>query len=342
MRSTMAVGMLAVAAFGGVGEGTRPSDPSRFEFRQTHMGSEFKIVLYTTREAEARRASDSAFARIAALDKALSDYDTESELMRLCDRAGGPPVAVSADLFTCLERAQAMSASSGGAFDATIGPVGRLWRRARRNRVLPDPETLAKARSLVGYRAVELDAKARTVRLAKVGVKLDLGGIAKGFACDEAMAALKRQGITSALVAGAGDIVCSAPPPGESGWRVGVAAPDGDPAQPSRFVSVRDASVSTSGDAERFVVIDGTRYGHIVDPATGVGITLRASVTIVAKDGATADSLATAAFVLGPERGLRLIEDLGASGLFVVAGDLPGTFASRRWAEIDGQRSRPK
>ncbi len=342
MRSTVAAAALALASFGGTGGRTTAPDPARFEFRQTHMGSEFKIVLYTTREAEARRASDSAYARIAALDKALSDYEPESELMRLCDRAGGPPVAVSADLFACLERAQTMSDYSDGAFDATIGPVGRLWRRARRNRVLPDPEALAKARSLVGFLKVELDAERRTVALARPGMKLDLGGIAKGFACDEAMAALKRDGITSALVAGAGDIVCSGPPPGESGWHVGVSAPDDDPDKPSRFVSVTDASVSTSGDAERFVVIDGKRYGHIVDPATGVGVTLRASVTIVAKDGATADSLATAAFVLGPERGLRLIEKLGASGLFVVAGNQPGTFASRRWAEIDGQRSRPE
>ena len=256
--------------------------------------------------------------------------------MRLCDRAGGPPVGgVGRPLRVPLSRAQAMSEASGGAFDATIGPVGRLWRRARRNRVLPDRDALGeRPAALVDYRAVELDAVARTVRLAKPGMKLDLGGIAKGFACDEAIAALKRHGIASALVAGAGDIVCSAPPPGERGWHVGVAAPDGDPARPARFVSVRDAAVSTAGDAERFVEIGGTRYGHIVDPATGMGLTVHASVTVVAKDGATADSLDTAAFVLGPERGLRLIEDQGASGLFVVAGAEPATFASRRWEEI--------
>jgi thiamine biosynthesis lipoprotein len=326
--------MLGLASLGTVADGP---GPRRYEFRQTHMGSEFKIVLYTTREAEARRASDAAFSRIAALDKALSDYDPESELMKLCDRAGGPPVAVSDDLFRCLSRAQAMSDASGGAFDATIGPVGRLWRRTRRNGTLPDRAALEKARALVGYRLVELDARSRTVKLAKSGMKLDLGGIAKGFACDEAIAALKREGVTSALVAGAGDIVCSAPPPGERGWRIGVASPDGDPEKPERFVSVRDAAVSTAGDAERFVVIGGTRYGHIVDPNTGMGLTHHASVTVVAKDGATADSLDTAAFVLGAERGLRLIEDQGASGLFVVAGDEPGTFASARWEEVGGK-----
>lgn len=311
--------------------------PRRFEFRQTHMGSEFKIVLYTTREAEARSASDAAYARIAALDKALSDYDPESELMRLCDRAGGGPVKVSDDLFRCLDRAVAMAERSGGAFDPTIGPVGRLWRRSRRSFRLPDTAAIERARGLLGYRNVVLDGSERTVRLRKPGIKLDLGGIAKGFACDEAMAALRASGIERALVAGAGDIRVSAPPPGKSGWRIGVAAPDGDPSNPSRFLSVRDAAVSTSGDAERYVEIDGKRYSHIVDPHTGVGVILRASVTVVARDGATADSLATAAFVLGPEAGLQLVESLGASGLFVVAGSEPGTFASRRWRE--GPRS---
>jgi thiamine biosynthesis lipoprotein len=328
MIVAMPVVLLALVAMGAPNE-----EPLRFEYRQTHMGSEFKIVLYTTQEAEARRASDAAYARIAALDKALSDYDPESELMKLCDRAGGPPVAVSDDLFRCLEASQAMSERSGGAFDCTIGPVGRLWRRARRTGVMPDPVALEKARALVGFRNVELDRKARTVRLLKPGMKLDFGGIAKGFACDEAQAALKKCGIESALVAGAGDIVVSAPPPGESGWVIGVASPDDDPGKPHRFLSVRNAAVSTAGDSERFVEIGGRRYSHIVDPATGIGVVQRASVTVVAKTGAVADSLDTAAFVLGPKRGLRLIEDHNALGLFLVAGDEPGSFASRGWKE---------
>lgn len=330
------MGRASLALLAVVSLGAAPV-PARFESRQTHMGSEFKIVLYTTETDGARRASDSAFARIAALDKSLSDYDPESELMRLCDRAGGPPVAVSDDLYRCLERASAMSRLSGGAFDATVGPVGRLWRRARRNRLMPEPETLAKARALVDYRNVRLDAKARTVRLAKGGMKLDLGGIAKGFACDEAMAELKRLGIASALVAGAGDIVVSGPPPDRPGWRIGVAAPDGDPARPSRFLALKDAAISTSGDAERFVEIDGKRFSHIVDPRTGLGVIDRASVTVVARDGATADSLATAIFVLGPQKGLALAEEIqGAAALHVRAGDRPATVASSRWADLPG------
>ncbi len=315
------------------------SDLTRFEFRQTHMGSEFKIVLYTTGPDEARRASDLAFARIAALDRALSDYDPESELMKLCDRAGGPPVPVSDDLFRCLSAAVAMAQRSDGAFDPTVGPVVRLWRRSRRTRTLPESATLAKARELVDYRLVRLDPGAKTVELRKKGMKLDLGGIAKGFAGDEAMAALKKAGVTSALVAGSGDIVVSGPPPGAEGWRIGVASPDGDPRKPERFLLLKDSAVSTAGDAEQFVEIDGRRYAHIVDPRTGVGLESRASVTVVARDGMTADSLDTTAYVIGPERGLSLIESTpGATGLFVIAGDPPKVSASKGWSELPSEK----
>ena len=295
---------------------------SRYEFRRTHMGSEFQLVLYCADAATARRASDAAFARIAALDAALSDYNPESELMRLCDRAGGPPVAVSADLFDVLDKALVMAERSGGAFDPTVGPVVRLWRRARRTRQLPDPDLLARARALVGYRMVHLDRKARTVRLDKSGMKLDLGGIAKGYAAGEAIATLRQQGVTRALAAGAGDIVAGDPPPDADGWTIGIAALEGPRARPERYLSLRNAAVSTAGDAEQFVEIGGVRYAHIVDPRTGLGLTRRISVTVVAPEGATADSLDTAVAVLGPAEGLPLVEaTAGAAALIVRRGD---------------------
>ena len=263
---------------------------TRFEFAETHMGSEFKIVLYSTDEATARRASRAAFERIAALDAILSDYHPESELMRLCDQAGGPPVAVSADLFDVLEQSRSMYERSGGAFDVTIAPVVRLWRRARRDRKMPDPEMLAKARALVGSDQMLLDARARTVQLMKPGMKLDVGGIAKGYACGEAIDVLRRSGVPSALVAGAGDIVVSDPPPDAAGWTIGIAPLEAPTAPPRQFLRLKNAAVSTSGDAERFVEIDGKRYSHIVDPQTGLGVVDRASVTVVARDGATADA----------------------------------------------------
>ncbi len=292
----------------------------RFEFQQTHMGSPFDLVLYTMDEPTAIRASNAAFARVAQLNAILSDYDPESELMRLCDRAGSGPVAVSDDLYRCLARAIEIARASEGAFDPTINPVGRLWRRARRDGKLPDPERLAKARELVGYQNVRLDPNGRTVELTKPGMKLDLGGIAKGFAAQEAQIVLKAQGVRHALVAAAGDIVVTGPPPKSEGWRIGIAPLDGPTPSPDRVLSLRDAAISTAGDAERFVVIDGKRYGHIIDPRTGQSLIRRASVTVVSTlgDAATADGLDTAVFVLGPEKGLPLVEATpGAAALYV-------------------------
>jgi thiamine biosynthesis lipoprotein len=282
------------------------------------MGSEFKIVLYSPDAPTARRASRRAFDRIAALDLALSDYNPESELMRLCDKAGGPPVPVSADLFTVLERSKSTYERSHEAFDVTIGPVVRLWRRARRDGKMPAADTLARARALVSSDFMELDPKTRTVKLQKPGMKLDLGAIAKGYASDEAIKVLKAEGIRSALVAGAGDIVVSGPPPGKPGWTVAI-APLGVPGiAPEPPLFLHDAAVSTSGDAERYVEIEGKRYSHIVDPKTGLGVVDRSSVTVVAPDGATADALDTTVYILGPARGLALVDTIpGASALIV-------------------------
>ncbi|WZO96623.1 FAD:protein FMN transferase [Isosphaeraceae bacterium EP7] len=290
----------------------------RFEFVETHMGSPFHLVLYTEDEASARSSSAKAFARIAELDLALSDYNPESELMRLCGRAGGGPVSVSADLFDVLRRSLVFAECSDGAFDPTVAPVVRLWRRARRERKMPDPARLAEARALVGWRDVVLDAKARTVTLRKPGMKLDLGGIAKGLASQAAVDVLRREGVPIALCAGSGDIVVGDAPPGKAGWDIGLSPLEGDPTHPSHRVVLKNAAVSSSGDAEQFVVIDGRRYSHIVDPRTGLGVVDRCGVTVVAGDGATADGLDTAIFVMGPERGLALAEEMTGAGALVV------------------------
>ena len=295
---------------------------ARFEFSQAHMGTLFRIVLYAPDAGTARTASDVAFRRIAELDDIMSDYKPVSELMQLCARAGGPPVAVSEDLFRVLAAAQDLAERSDGAFDVTVGPVVRLWRRARRRHERPDPERLSKALELVGYQKLRLDPAARTVQHLKPGMLHDLGGIAKGYAADEALATLKRYGIESALVAGGGDIAVAGPPPGKQGWRIAIAPlePAGIPNRKSKIQNLllRDAAVSTSGDAEQHVEIGGVRYSHIVNPKTGVALTGRSSVTVVARNCTTSDGLATAVSVIGPERGLELIKDTpGAGALFV-------------------------
>jgi thiamine biosynthesis lipoprotein len=334
--------LLLLATPGRSGEGP---ELRRFEVEEPHMGTAFTVVLYTPDEATARHASRAAFDRIKALDRALTDYDPDSELMKLCARAGGPPVAVSPDLFEVLARSRALYERSEGAFDVSIAPVVRLWRRARREKVKPDPDLLAKALALVGSDAIRLDPAHRTVQLTRAGMKLDVGGIAKGYASEEAIKVLKREGVASALVAGSGDIVVSDPPPGRPGWSIAVAplkpAADGTP---GRTILLKNAAVSTSGDAEQFVEIDGVRYSHVVDPKTGLGLTERRSVTVIAPEGALADGLDTAACILGPERGLALIESTpGAAGLFVrITPQGQEVRESKGWASYATRPAKPR
>lgn len=294
---------------------------TRFKFTEPHMGTMFEIVLYARDPIVAAKASSAAFDRIAALDNIMSDYRPDSELMRLCRGAAGPPVNVSEDLFRVLAAAQDLAERSDGAFDVTVGPAVRLWRRARRQHELPDHDRLLQALALVGYRNLVLDPTRRTAQLLRPGMLLDLGGIAKGYAADEALSVLKEYGIPSALVAAAGDIRCGNSPPRSDGWRIEIASPTPltEPsAKGTHYLLLHDVAVSTSGDAEQHVDIGGQRYSHIINPATGMALTGHRSVTVVAPKGITADSCATTVCVLGPRRGLELIDATqGASALIV-------------------------
>jgi thiamine biosynthesis lipoprotein len=265
------------------------------------MGVDVRIVVYARSRDASVEACGAAFERFAELDTIMSDYRSDSELMRLCGHAGGSPVPVSKDLFTVLERSQRVARESNGAFDVTCGPIVALWRRARKTGVLPAPEEIARARALVGWRRLRLDPVRRTVQLLTRGMKLDLGAIGKGYADDCAQRTLKRHGITRALVEAGGDIVVSGPPPGRKGWSIALA--DVAEGQTHPILTLANTALSTSGDTEQYVVIDGRRYSHIVDPRTGEALTNRIYVTIVARDGLTSDSLSTAVSVLGPVAG---------------------------------------
>lgn len=309
----------------------------RFDYRETHMGVPMRLRLYASDEHAANMGARAAFDRISELEDVMSDYDGDSELMRLCRTSGpGRPVKVSDDLFRVLRAAAAISEQSAGAFDVTVGPVVKLWRRARKLRELPRADRLDRARALVDYRLVSLDETRQTVELGRDGMRLDLGGIAKGDAADQALRVLRSHGISRAMIDAGGDIVVGSPPPGQSGWRIGIAPLSAPDADPSRFLLLRDCSVATSGDAFQFVEIEGKRYSHIVDPHTGLGLTRRSSVTVIARDGMTADSLASAVSVLGPERGLALIErSCGAAGVVVtLEKGKPRALESRRLQNV--------
>jgi thiamine biosynthesis lipoprotein len=291
---------------------------ARYTFTEPHMGTEFKIILYATERAAAEKASKAAFQRVADLDHSMSDYQPTSELSRMCQKAGGDPVKVSDDLFFVLSKAKEVSRQSDGAFDVTVGPIVKLWRLSFRTQKMPDKDKLAKALDLVGYQKVHLDSKTKSVKLDKPGMQLDLGGIAKGFAADEALAVLHKNGIDRALVAASGDIAVSGPPPNAEGWTIAIAPLDHAKDRTEKSVVLRDAAVSTSGDAEKYVEINGQRYSHIVDPRTGLGLTQRMSVTVIARRGITADSMTKIMCVLGPEKGLPLIDEMTGVAAYMV------------------------
>jgi len=319
-RATTAVRLLAIFGSTVVGLGCTmlpESEPQRFEFSQIAMGVEFRLAFYAAEAAQAQAAALAAYARIRELDRSLSDYRADSEVNRLCDRAGDHKFhKVSSELFTVLEQSNRLAENTGGAFDVTVGPLSRLWRRAGRFGHLPPKDELERARRVTDWKQVDLDADTRSVRLRVAGMRLDFGGIAKGYALDEAMKVLVRHGIDSALIDGGGDILVSAPPPDAAGWRIGIAPLDSN-AEPSRFLVLSNAAVATSGDAFQHVVIGGVRYSHIVDPHTGLGLTDQYSVTVIARNGINADSLATAASVLGWNAALKVVEEHDAAALVV-------------------------
>lgn len=286
---------------------------TRFTYTEYHMGVDTRLVVYAKDRATAERACTAAFGRIADLDTMMSDYRVDSELTRLSNRAGGPPVRVSPELFQVLRRAKEISRQSGGEFDVTIGPIVQLWRQARKTGVLPAKTDVEAARKLVGWRMMLLDPRNRTVTLQKPGMRLDLGAIGKGYAADAALAILRAGGIRSAMV-DIGDIALGDPPPGAKGWRISV--PNAGGAKP-KMMLLSHCAVSSSGDTEQHVIIGGVEYSHVVDPRTGVALTNRVQATVIAHDGFTSDPLSTCMTLLAPAARARLLRLYPGAKAFV-------------------------
>lgn len=256
------------------------------------MGMRTRLTVYAQDEAHARRACRAAFDRIAQLENSMSDYRLNSEINRLARNASGPPMKISNDLFYVLSYAQEMARLTNGAFDVTVSPLVRLWREARREKRLPDKLKLVEARRLVSWRNLKLNRKKQTAQLLKKGMQLDLGAIAKGYAGDCALNVLRVQGIKSALFEAGGDVVLGDAPPDTKGWQVEIenATSSGAP----RVMELQNAALGASGDTNQFVMINSKRYSHVVNAKTGLGLTNRVAVTVIAPRGILSDSLATA------------------------------------------------
>jgi thiamine biosynthesis lipoprotein len=306
------------------------------------MGVSWTITAYGPADTTAA-AVGAAHDEVARLEAILSDYDPTSELSRLS--AAAPtrePVTVSDDLWSVLCRAVAVRDASDGGFDPTVGPLTTLWRQVRRTGVLPEPDKLAAARAAVGRDTLVLHPDQHAVSLTQPAMRLDLGGIGMGVAADRAVDVLRRHGIEAGMVDASGDIAVFGVPPGKNAWRIAM-APLGRLEAESGELTLVDAAVTTSGDAFQAVTIDGVRYGHVVDPRSGLGVAGPAAVTVIAPDCTTADALATAALALGRDRGMRLIEATGDCAAIFLWTDESGDVhraASTRWAAQSAQTAK--
>jgi thiamine biosynthesis lipoprotein len=283
------------------------SAPTRFAFSRGAMGTEFQLVFYADEAGAAARAAEAAFTRIEALERVLSDYREESELSRLGARSDDAVptdwIPVSPELFAFLETACEVARASDGAFDVTVGPLSRLWRHAQRQGEPPAPGRVAEARRAVGHAKLELRRATGSVRLLARGMRLDPGGIGKGFALDAALAVLAEHGIERALVVGGGDVAARAAPPGRAGWSVAIAGLDSAEPVHDRAAAellLAHAALSTSGDLVRSFEHAGTRHSHVLDPRTGLAVTGRRLASVLAPSAARADAWSTALAVLGP------------------------------------------
>ncbi len=307
-------GLLAVQS--GVSASNAPFQ--RFEYALPRMGTIFRIEMYSASGSQASKAAEAAFARAEELEQIMSDYRADSELMRLAREGSTAPFPVSPDLYDVLAKSLWTSEVSRGVFDVSVGPLVLLWRAARKSGRLPDSAEIAEAKALVDYRNIELDPARHTVFLKRLGMKLDLGAIGKGYAADQMLAVLQSQGISHAVVVAGGEVVAGEPPPGNSGWKVSMDTADAGSGTSPCTVLLRAAAVSTSGDEHQFLVVNGHRYSHVINPVTGWALEGESSTTVVARDSTTADALCTAFSLMPVADGIRAAESVpGVSALWV-------------------------
>lgn len=283
---------------------------TRFEFSHPQMGTLFQIIVFGEDSILVKKAVSAAFARIDTLNAHLSDYLENSEISRIPEMAkkswGRKQhwISVSKDMWKLLRVSQKVSRQSKGAFDITIGPLSKLWRRAFRQQVFPNAAEIQTAKALVNYRWLKMRQPGNQLLLTHPNMRLDAGGIAKGFAVDEATYVLRQYGFGNNLVIGGGDLRVGTAPPGKSGWTIGTKTMSTAGILKDTTMTLVNAAVSTSGDTYRYLEWQGKRYSHIIDPRTGLGINHRGLTRIQAPTSTLADVLATTINVLGPEKGL--------------------------------------
>jgi FAD:protein FMN transferase len=286
------------------------SSLKRYAYFRNAMGSEFNLVFYAPNDSIAKVASDSVFKRIDYLNGILSDYLDGSETNRLSATAGtGEWFYASKILFDVLQQSVRYSQQTQGAFDVTVGPIVQMWRRAIRRKYFPEKKEIKTSRRAVGYRLVKLNEKKQSVLLKRKGMRLDFGGIGKGYAADDALQILRYFGIQSGFLDAGGDLAIGDAPPQKKGWEIEVSS-GGNDTTAQHALTLKNCGVATSGNTYRYLDHEGVRYSHIVNPHTGVGLTVHTRTTVIAENGTAADALATAFSVLGIKNGEKTAKKL--------------------------------
>lgn len=294
------------------------AQPGKFYFSQMKMGSPFNLILVTDDSLKAAGLADRSFALVDSFNHLYSDYDTASELSHINAYAGKGKQQVSAGLWDILLYSNLAYVNSKGAYDITVGPLSQLWRRSRKEKIFPGKKAVDEKRKLVGFKKIQIDKIARSVTLPVTGMRLDLGGIAKGYIAQKVVDFLRQNGVTQALADAGGDMVMSNAPNSNTGWVIGVNIPETTDDLLPKKLYLQNMAVATSGDAYQYMEHNGLKYSHIIDPRTGYGIHSQRNVTVVAKNGADADWLATACSILPIAHAKKLAESMHAELLITV------------------------
>ena len=300
------------------GCGGTPS-PQLVERSFVSMGSSLKVSIWTTDAGKASGAAERVAKEFDRLESLLSVWKDGSDVVRLNSAAGRQPITVSRETLDVLTAARIGSEQTAGKFDITFGALADIWKFDHdQDNTIPDRAAIEKRLPLVDFRAVQVDAANGTAFISRPGVRVHLGGIGKGYAIDVAIGFLRGEGLKDFLIQAGGDMYASGTNNGTP-WKLGIADPRGDHA-PFAAIALRDETLSTSGDYERSFMKDRVRYHHLLDPDRGEPARLSRSVTIVATRATLADVLSTGVFIMGPDEGMALIEQLrDVEGVIVTA-----------------------
>jgi len=282
---------------------------------ETIMGTDVTITVVARSESEGAASIDAGVAEDRRFDGMMSLYKDDSELTRVNLAAGKHPVKVSPEMIAVTEAAARVSGFTNGAFDVTIGPLVVLWQMRLKEGKMPTDREIARIKPLVNYKNIIIDKRKSTLFLKNPNMIMDLGGM-KGYIADRVKELIKKQGIDNAIIALAGDIWVLGRREDGTPWRIGVQ----HPREPEKTLTVLDLSdkyISTSGDYERYKIVEKKRYHHIIDPRTGKPSTSVISATLIGDQGALIDPLSKAPFILGPEEGLRIVKKAGAEAIIV-------------------------